>query len=373
MPAPRLAAVAPQQRLSIYRELLRECSYLPPAVRPTIQSLIQTRFHQHRKHDPRAQPHWERAQRVLRTLSAANTGNRKCMEGLISKAFGRTGTRRRQLMSEFVVPQGAQDTKALEALTSGTADATTDASGGKTKEKRAIGNPKNRFFQKWDQPKLLRLLASQRQRQSEARAASHLLGPAIKSTNPSVEVPKENIWGDPPAECVVNAKKARWWRRSADKMQPPLGKGEWELLGRLSRGAQESGEWRVPARRARAGADTAEQQEEESEAAALMRYAAHTAAAVERNRGAKRIARSGQQDVGPYGRSHSGSGLSPRWFRRAYARTWMLTPKMQQDPRTLQYKFTFGDLASLREATPQQRSIFDGVDVNGQPLKKSAS
>ncbi|OAQ99628.1 hypothetical protein LLEC1_06601 [Akanthomyces lecanii] len=381
MPAPHPAAVTPQKGLSIYRRLLRECSYLPPAVRPTIQSLIQTRFHQHRKQDPRAKAHWARAQGVLRTLSAANNGNRKCMEGLISKAFGRSGTRRRQLMSEFVVPQGVQDSKALEALTNETPIVTTGGSSSTMtadgpKEKKPTGNPKNRFFLKWDQPKLLRLLSSQRQRQNEARSTSHLLGPAIKTTKPSVDVPKENIWGDAPAECVVNAKKARWWRRSADKMQPPLGKGEWELLGRLSRGAQESGEWQVPSRRTRVGAATTAEQRSETQAAAaaaLMRYASHTAAAVERNQGAKRVARSGRSDAGPYGKSHSGNGLSPRWFRRAYNRTWMLTPKMEQDPRTLQYKFTFGDLPSMRDPTPQQRSIFDGVDVNGQPLRKPST
>lgn len=382
MPAPHPAAVTPQKGLSIYRRLLRECSYLPPAVRPTIQSLIQTRFHQHRKRDHRAKPHWERARGVLRTLSAANNGNRKCMEGLISKAFGRSGTRRRQLMSEFVVPQGVKDSKALEALTNGASAATTDASDatptdGGAREKKAIGNSKNRFFLKWDQPKLLRLLSSQRQRQNEARSTSHLLGPAIKTTNPSVDVPKENIWGNAPAECVVNAKKARWWRRSADKMQPPLGRGEWELLGRLSRGAQESGEWQIPARRIRVGAAAATEPQQGDKtaaaAAALMRYASHTAAAVERNQSAKRVARSGRVDAGPYGMSHSGNGLSPRWFRRAYNRTWMLTPKMEQDPRTLQYRFTFGDLPSMRDATPQQRSIFEGVDANGQPLKKSST
>lgn len=377
MPAPHPAAVTPQKGLSIYRRLLRECSYLPPALRPTLQSLIQARFHQHRKHDPRAAPHWDRAQRVLRTLSAANTGNRRCMEGLIGKAFGRSGTRRRQLMSAFVVPQSAAlDSKALEALTTTETDsapaAAAAAAEGGPKEKRPIGNPKNRFFLKWDQPKLLRLLASQRQRHNEARSTAHLLGSAVKTTNPNVDVPKTNIWGNPPAECVVNAKKARWWRRSADKMQPPLGRGEWELLGQLSRGAQEKegGEWQLPARRVSVGAAVAEPQENEAAAAALMRYASHTVATVERNRSAKRMPRSGQQDAGPYGTAHSGHSLSPRWFRRAYNRTWMVTPKMEQDPRTLQYKFTFGDLPGIRDATPQQRSIFDGVDVNGQPLKK---
>ncbi|ATY66424.1 hypothetical protein A9K55_000736 [Cordyceps militaris] len=367
MPAPRPAPLAPIKGLSIYRQLLRECSYLPPAVRPTIQSLIQTRFQQHRKYDPRAKPHWERAQRVQRTLAAANTGHRRCMEELISKAFGRSGTRRRQLMREFVVPQGAADSQALEALTQTTTTAAT--TNPPTKAKRPIGNPKNRFFLKWDQPKLLRLLSSQRRHQNEARSTSHLLGTSIKTINPDVDVPKENIWGDPPAECVVNAKKARWWRRSADKMQPPLGRGEWDLLGRLSRGAQEADEWRVPARRVRVGGALAQPLQEESQAAALMRYASHTAAAVERSHGAKRSARAGQQDTGPYGHGHSGKGLSPRWFRRAYARAWMLTPKMEQDPRTLQYTFTFGDLPRLRDATPQQRSIFDGVDANGQLLK----
>ncbi|KAJ6788811.1 hypothetical protein PWT90_02814 [Aphanocladium album] len=363
MPAPQPAAVAPQKGLSIYRQILRQCSYLPPAVRPTIQASIQTRFHQHRRHDPRAAKHWERAQRVLRMLTAANSGNRACMEGLISKAFGRAGIRRRQLLSEFVVPQGVSDSQALEALTSAeTASA----------EKKPIGNPKNRFFLKWDQSKLLRLLSAQRKHQGEAKSLVYLLGPAIKTVNPNVDVPKENIWGNAPSEAVVNAKTARWWRRSADKMQPPLGKGEWELLGRLSRGAQESGEWQIPPRRARVGAvpESTEELDGEREAAALMRYASHSVASVERKHSAKRIARTREQDPGPYGPSTPGRGLSSRWFRRAYQRAWLVTPKMEQDPRTLQYKFTFGEFASIRDATPQQQSIFYGVDAHGQPLKK---
>lgn len=380
--APQPVTVTRQTGLSIYRQLLRQCSYLPPAVRPAIQTSIQTRFHQHRKYDPRAQQHWKRARRTLGMLIAANNGNGSCMENLIAKAFGRAGIRRRQLMSEFVVPQGVNDSKALEALTSGEGG---EAAGDKAeteKQKRPSGNPKNRFFLKWDQPKLLRLLSTQRQHRKRGGPIGHLLGDSVKTLNPDIEVPEKNIWGDAPVDAVVNAKRARWWRRSADKMQPPLGKGEWELLGRLSHGAQESGEWQIPPRRPRAvgsgdgdgdgGAALERLEGKESKATALMRYASSTAAAVERKHARQQAARSGEQDPGPYGHGNArqGRGLSPRWFRRAYQRAWLVTPKMEQDPRTLQYKFTFGEGTGIREATPQQLSIFDGVDSKGQPLRK---
>ncbi|KAJ2971336.1 hypothetical protein NQ176_g7743 [Zarea fungicola] len=205
MPVSQPALMKPQQGLSIYRQLLRECSYLPPAVRPTLQSTIQTRFRQHRKYDPRAKEHWRRRKR-------------RC-------AFGRTGVRRRQLMSEFVVPQGVHDSKTLDALTSGASNqtaradnhhstSTTDnASMSIEMGKRPAGNRKNLFFLKWDQEKLLKLLSSQRKRQTEAWSTGHLLGSAVKSVNPNIDIPAKNIWGEPPAECVANAKRARWRRR----------------------------------------------------------------------------------------------------------------------------------------------------------------
>lgn len=390
MPVSQPALLKPQQGLSIYRQLLRECSYLPPAVRPSLQSTIQTRFRQHRKYDPRAKEHWRRAQKTLRTLRAANNGHPKCMDSLIAKAFGRTGVRRRQLMSEFVVPQGVHNSKMLDALTSGASDQTARADNHhSTKDtasmpietgKRPAGNRKNLFFQKWDQEKLLKLLSSQRKRQTEAWSTGHLLGSAVKSVNPNIDIPAKNIWGEPPAECVANAKRARWWRRGAAKMLPPLGKGEWELLSRLSRGAQESGEWQMPERRiaaggsgSRAGTKRASRGAELAAAASeLMRYISQSAAAVEKKYSAKRMLRSAQTDAGPYGFSQSGNSLSARWYRRAYNKAWLLTPKMEQDPNTLRYKFTWGELPGhqLRNATRKQRSIFDGVDAKGKPLPK---
>lgn len=292
------------------------------------------------------------------------------MAELISKAFGRSGARRRELMSDFVVPQGAKDSKELEALTSESDDAenTDAATEGKASKKRT-GNKKNLFYLKWDQEKLQRLLRAQKKRVEVTPSASHLLGPQIKFSALN-EAP--SIWGKPAHEFVVNARKAAWWRRMADKVLPPLGKGEWELLQKLSSGGPEADEWRAPERRMAVGGVQDAEKSTDEEVPDLMRYASQPAAVVERSRGAKRMSRSGQRDTGPYGKTHSGNGLTDRWFRRAYNRTWLLTPKMQQDPRTLKYEFVFGNLPGrqLRDATPQQQSVFEGVDAQGKLVRR---
>lgn len=303
------------------------------------------------------------------------------MGALISKAFGRSGLRRRQLMSQFVIPEGAADSKALEALTGGDNPATDTVQEITTKDsnlRRPLGNPKNRFFLKWDQQKLRRFLSAQRKHQNDSKPIAHLLGSTIKTVDPDVNVPKTSIWGTPTAECVANAKRARWWRLNAEKMMPPLGKGEWELLGRLSRGAQETSDWQIPERRIPAAETAADEDQDlaaiEAGMSKLLRHASRPTAAIERERSSKRSPRSGQKDTGPYGKQVSGNGLSPRWFRRAYARTWLVTPKMEQNPNTLQYKFTWGEApgAQLREAKPHHLSVFDGVDAKGRPLQKSS-
>ncbi|KAH6610102.1 hypothetical protein Trco_000122 [Trichoderma cornu-damae] len=369
MPAPSYHLPASASPVQLYRHLLRECSYLPPAFRAEIASTIQDRFHRHRKHDARANAHIARARTALRTLRAANSGDKAAMEGLIAKGFGRSGSRRRELMAQFVIPQGPKDSSALEKALGSADRGSKDAESSDPPAQASAA--KKVFFEKWDQAKLLRILQSQRQQQKDTKGTASWPGSLVKTLDPDQFIPKETIWGKPPGEKLMRTKRAHWWRRNADKIMPPLGRGEWEMLKQLSNGGQERGGWMVPERRTPANPLAAVAEEA---AWNWKDYATKPAAIVEKPRSLKHQRRTGQKESGPYGVKDRSRSLSARWFQRAYSRAWQLTPTMAQDPNTLRYSFTWGSVRlRLPPAAKHQLEIFQGVDQNGRKLHKTPS
>lgn len=352
--------------LHLYRHILRECTYLPPAFRPVIVSTIQDRFHRYMKYDSRQSKHIKRAENVLRTLRAANSGHKPTMTKLIERGFGRAGNRRRLLMAEFVLNEGPSDSQALESLLSSeTKQGNTEVDNAQTKKKR--NSPKNALLEKWDQKKLLKALESQRTQQKNTKLTATWPNRPVKSVDPNANVPKTNIWGKPPAESLVRTKQANWWKRNSEKIMPPLAKGEWELLKKLSDGAQgQNDEWQVPPRRTRVGDATASQ--DERTASIFEQYALQPGATVERPKSGPYRKRSGQVDQGPYGSRSNNIPLSDRWYRRAYNRVWQISSTMKQDPNTLQQKFIWGSSPSrMAEPSQDQLSIFENVDKRGRP------
>ncbi|GAO16401.1 hypothetical protein UVI_02049470 [Ustilaginoidea virens] len=323
---------------------------------------------------------------TLRTLRAANSGDKTAMEGLIMKGFGRTGSRRRELMVHFVKSGGPADSDALESLldqadddnnsnnnnnnndnnnnkpppgSSCSGHPSPESPSQSLKVKKTHSGKKNSFFEKWDQPKLLQFLNSQKQQQRDTKGTTSWLGSSVKTVNPNQFVPETNIWGKPPAEVLVRTKRAHWWRRSADKMMPPLGNGEWELLRRLSSGAQDGADWAVPRRRAYPMSNAPASWEWEQ-------YATLPIGRVEQPKTLSRQRRTGHYDAGPYGGHARSTRLSSRWFRRVYNRTWQLTAKMEQHPATLQYAITWGSAScDLPDATEAQSCVFEGLDKQG--------
>ncbi|KAI8717467.1 Complex1-LYR-dom domain-containing protein [Fusarium sp. LHS14.1] len=383
MPRPNAAIPDFLPPLHLYRHLLRECSYLPPAFSPTITSIIQTRFRNHRRNHSMKKKHRAKASNALRTLRAANCGDRPSMEKLMYHGFGRMGFRRRSLVADFVRPEGPNDSDALEALINGN---TTKGSAGKTDstaaelskalddEIRPAGRWNNKpvhirndFYEKWDLDKVTRLLSSQRDLQKNSTLS--WLKRKIKGLKPSGAIPKTNLWGKPLAVNVIRAKEATFWRRAVNKMMVPLGNGEWELLEQLSQGAQEKGEWKVPTRRPAASpVQTVEQNTMSNwnwEA-----YASLPASRVERRPKKSSFVRPEGKDEEPYQAQHKKREISSRWYRRAYQRTWQFTPKMEQDPRTLKPNFTWGTIKKTTVcASNRQLCIFDGVDKQGWLIK----
>lgn len=317
--------------LHTYRHLLRECSYLPPALRGVTASTVQDRFHRNQHNEGRsATAHLRRARNALRTIRAANHGSRSAMANLVDQSFGRAGSRRRELMAAFVKSDGPQDSAALGTTLS------TQSNTSNSKQNQTL-------LQKWDLRKLTDILASQKKQQAHTRATAGWTGAAIRTLDHDTDTPKLTPWQQQPAEKLVQTKRRKWWKRHADKIMPPLGKGEWELLQRLSTNAQESdAEWRIPLRRPSA----VQLSSEHTDTMQWQNYAVQNGATVERDKRGDAERRSGQVETSPYGTFLRQDKLPARWFRRAYERTWNRTPYMEQHPNTMRYTFKWGNRES---------------------------
>ncbi|KAF4507800.1 hypothetical protein G6O67_004261 [Ophiocordyceps sinensis] len=372
MPAPWHPLPSSLSPVHLYRHLLRELSYLPPAFRATIESIIHERFHRHRRYDARAKAHLSRAMTVLRTLRAANSGDQDAMQGLISKAFARSGIRRRELIFKLVKPQGPDDSQALEEVLSGSADGKQTMETDRASE--LSRKPKHEHLEKWDHPKLLQLLKSQKKQQGQTKNTTSWPSSSVKAVDDTQFVPKLDIWGKPPSEVLVRAKRARWWRLAADRIMPPLGRGEWDLLGRLGAGTQREAQWAIPERRQPAHALVAQQDQDASLGWDWEAHATQPTCVVEKPKSLYNQRRSGQRDPGPHSLRERSSTISPRWFRRAYNRTWQLTPTMSQDPNTLKYSLKWGHAPSrIPSARGAQLGMFEGIDERGKTKKGSAT
>ncbi|KLO96522.1 uncharacterized protein LW93_13624 [Fusarium fujikuroi] len=413
MPRPHFVIPAHLPPLHLYRHILREASYLPPAIRPEVTHRVRTRFRSHRKYDRHQNKHRATAANFLRRLRAANSGKQTLMEDLIMDAFGRTGARRRSLLSHFIQLEPPSNSDALEALIQGvevhekppemaeleatklqndssspkpaeTATGSQNSTNSSKDTNETPGNgeePKTKanlvrkgpkplqpaFYAKWDTEKLRKLLRSQR----EVQQSSRLSWPHrdIKSLQPDSKVPAQTIWGKPPTPNIYQAKRAKFWKRISDKTMPPVGKDEWDLLGRLSSGAQQEDQWKVPERRPVAkpsrGATT------KSDAWDWEGYASRPAPQVGRQSRLSAYALVGRDtEKHPYQPKFNHQEYSPRWYRRTYQRVWQFTPKMDPNSKPDRLKYIWGALTTPAvPPTKAQLAIFEGADSKGKKLE----
>ncbi|KAF5683230.1 hypothetical protein FCIRC_4546 [Fusarium circinatum] len=404
--------------LHLYRHILRETSYLPPAIRPEITHRIRTRFRSHRKYDRHQNKHRATAANLLRRLRAANSGKQTLMYDLIMEAFGRTGARRRSLLSDFIQLEPPSNSDALEALIQGVeadekpaetvelkatklendssppkpAETTIESRTSMNSSEDTNDTPSNgeepkakahllrkgpkplqpAFYEKWDIEKLQKLLRSQRDlQQSTGLSWPHR---NIRSLRTDSEVPSQTIWGRPPTPRIYQAKRQRFWKRASNKTMPPLGKDEWDLLGRLSGGAQQEDQWQVPERRP--VAKPSRGATPQSDTWDWEGYASRPASQVERTSPLSPYALVGRDmEKHPYQPRFNDKEYSPRWFRRAYQRVWQITPKMDPNSKPGRLKFVWGALTTPAvPPTKAQLAIFEGVDRKGKrPVPPSRS
>ena len=265
--------------LHIYRHLLREASYLPPAISPFILDRIKSRF---RLRHARKKPHMvrkrmENARRWLHQLQDANAGYPEKMHKLFSYAFGRIGHLRHKLIAQILLPTAASNTASesgpVPASSAANAEAASPAeavplkpvlshddvadevhrlrslAANRTKRGPAFIPPKaaiqlakletklNRtFLDRWDFDKIKWYIQSLMNQYSYSRPASFKLLNPLAKAEPTNVIPATNAWERPTPLRDIRSKLKRFYRNWIPNVPPPLGAGEWEKLRSLASG-----------------------------------------------------------------------------------------------------------------------------------------
>ncbi len=224
----------PETALHLYRHLLREASYLPPLARPFVDNQIKHGFARHRKDGgQRCQKHIRQGHHDLRMLRAANAGDLARMRRVMLEAFGRTGRRRRDLMSDLLHREAPANLAEHERYAAEISPVTS-------------GDRELDWLDTRDLDKLRTLARSQVQ---AGLVGSPKPDITAQQTSPDKTIPVKNSWGRPLPRKPYRTKLKNGWKAVADKCMPPLPKAEWETLAAIAQGTMH-GQWLPPPRRA---------------------------------------------------------------------------------------------------------------------------
>ncbi|CAI6091620.1 hypothetical protein V2G26_010233 [Clonostachys chloroleuca] len=368
MPAPPPLTPTNIKPLHLYRQLLREVSYLPPAFSDSIRTIIAHRFRLDRtKKDLDVPERLARGRNALRRLRDANHGGSGPMLGLLLRGFARSGASRISLLSKLSAKDAPSDSEAL-AKAMAELQPTRDGGDSAPSKKKTI---KYGWMDKLDKKKLSRFATSQRRQQERIGSSTLSDFSGVKAPQENQHVPKLNTWGKPPSEYVVRANQAKIWKKTLGMILPPLPKPQWELLRDLANGAQETAQWKVPTRRPKAKPLSGPIEDSEWDWKA---YALKPTTTIE-NRSSLRESRfSLARDEGnPFTlRKRASATRSDRWFRRAYDTIWRNSAVMEQDPQTLNYDITWGGEAN-KYPRPTQRQLQFLDSALPQPEPKTTS
>jgi hypothetical protein len=181
-------------------------------------------------------------------------------------------------------------------------------------------------------------------------------GGELAALNMNGMVQKQNIWGRPPHEKVVETKHHNYYKRMIKRVAVPLGEGEWDLLRDLAQGKQNEAEWKIPCRRAKATT------QDDAPTWDWEQHVLHPPSKTEKPTTMSQVRRNGLQ--GLYTANIPSRELPERWFRRTYDRMWHTTPKMIEDPKTRKTEYTWGDSKKIPVASASQMDIFENVPAD---------
>lgn len=351
----------------IYRQLLREASYLPPLCQPFAKEQIRSRF---RKHiydpvdDPSTKTRIRRAQHDLRYLRAANHGVAANMFRILMLTFGRLGKRRRELIKVLLRPVPPADSAELAK----------QIDEGKQQDAEFPAHKKlpPDWLDKWDLNKL-NAVASTQAKQSFWSPRADLKN----KLDPEENLPETNAWGRPLPAKLKRSKVRKWHKGLIHKVMPPVGRDEWETLGLLATGQADKSLWKPPPRRPLAMSlhQPGEKADDDSNGGVPWDWKAYATQAVrhiERGSSRSRKAWTGEEGEAPWGLG-SPLGLQDyhrtRFWTRMYAKIWAMTPVMGTDPTTKTgWRVEWGKIRrEIPEAMPAQMGFFEGAEMAKNP------
>jgi len=355
MPPP---SSGPTSTLHIYRHILREASYLPQTCRAFVTEWSKNRFRHYQHHpyplDLKKQVY--RAKHGLRLLRAANAGDLARMRRVLYLAFGRIGARRRQLMVQLRRKEPPRDSTELQKIIV------------ESVESHSMGE--GDWLDKWDTTKLQAFASSQGRQAFHESPRPEV---KLKSLSPAFAVPKVNSWGRTPSINLARNKTKKWWIALADRILPPVGTGEWDMLKSLSEGTAPAASWMPPSRRIKVGHHEARKELD------WIDYASTPVRILERSASRKwRMLYTSDERHGTVSGPAIGiHQMTSRTWKRLYGQVWQLTPKMDKHPtQPGKYKIEWGSRRSTKAApSPASKclqAVFDGVDNQGK-LNLSAS
>ncbi|KAK3080292.1 hypothetical protein LTS18_002634 [Coniosporium uncinatum] len=230
----------------LYRQLQRECTYLPDAAaRVYISKHISYRFREYTQYrfDHRLDEPKERLKSVLRKaergilfLRRANAGEYEPLLKVLMHTYGRVGKRKHELLAPILRPD----------------QPTEDENENFTVEKQHVdlkGHPLTGIPAPLTSPKKnekdgsIEFTISEKYQKLIALAKSHKASPSqtSNSSRPTVrsvvqKVPELNLWMRPQPRKRLASMSRNWYRKLLEKIMPPLPEEEWNRLEALVAG-----------------------------------------------------------------------------------------------------------------------------------------
>jgi len=346
-----------------YRAILRATTYLPDsAARAYIHKYAVTRFRsasdkinfRTRKgkltksvvERYSGQQSLREAQQFARQLQRAGQSSFDDLKKALLLTYGRIGKRRRELITELLLPEETsipEDDKALERL---------------------ISEPVAEAASKVDLHSKSSCLLRSQSTDASADIAR------LRFRQLSLGMPKENIWGRPmPLKRTANAKK-KHWANLMTKILPPVPIHEWNRLRDLAIGALPIED--PPPRRAKAV--SREQLEGDRSDMRLFEY--FTTPVRVQNLTNHDITIDAEKGATCWTDPLAIEEVdkrkkftpSPRSMRRLYASIWMMTPTMSKDPVTNIWITKWGRARSaffsgqITAPSEQDEQFFEGAE-----------
>ncbi|KAL5612875.1 hypothetical protein BROUX41_004046 [Berkeleyomyces rouxiae] len=349
----------PIQKLHLYRHLLREASYLPRPCRQYVRGQIFHKFRVNQFRETRVDEHIDDGYSALRTIRAANAGELNRMYRIALLTFGRIGEHRIRRLNAFMRPDGPRNADAVEEqLTQEMINF----------KKQELGPKRTRILTQWPIEKLGDYLKTQVDQQNSVPKVMWPKSGLTKAAPTRGTVPELSVWGTPLSENSQKYRTAAWWRRTKERIIPPMTETRFARLKNLACGIDNGKPLEVTPRRA---VDKKYLEELKHKRETWWEFGDDiraSTALVERQKSRPFIRRSGLIDQSPW-RLERWSPLTARNLQRIFRFVYYSASTSKVDPVSLKRTNTWGSIEmEFKKGTSKHSALFSGVhSLTGLP------